>query len=213
MIIGPQLPHTEDPDLPSATDTSDATIARLRQRLACVPLTPEGDLDAEPIGDWCPAAVLVPLVRRPDGLSVLLTVRAPHLHHHPGQVSFPGGRVEPTDRSPHDTALRETEEEIGLARERVELLGQLPRYHTISGFAITPVVGLVTPPFALRIDHVEVSEVFEVPLHYLLDASNRECRAIDYQGRRREYAATVYQGRVIWGATAGILVSLGVHGI
>lgn len=156
--------------------------------------------------------MLVPIVRRPEGLQVLLTLRAPHLHHHPGQVSFPGGRVEPTDRSPPDTALRETEEEIGLPRDRIEVLGQLPRYHTISGFAITPVVGLVTPPFALRADPLEVAEVFEAPLSFLLDARNRERRAIDYRGQWREYEVTVYQGRVIWGATAGILVSLGAHG-
>lgn len=156
--------------------------------------------------------MLVPLVHRPDGLSVLLTQRAPHLHHHPGQVSFPGGRVEPGDRSPHDTALRETEEEIGLGRDRIEVLGLLPRYHTVSGFTITPVVALVTPPFELRIDRLEVTDAFEVPLPFLLDARNRERRGIDYQGQWREYEVTIYQGRVIWGATAGILVSLGVHG-
>mgnify|MGYP001810165274 CR=1 FL=1 len=212
MIPDPWLTPTEDPELSPIPDANDATIARLRQRLARPPAAAGGDLDAEPIGGWCLAAVLVPLVRRHDALTVLLTLRAPHLLHHPGQVSFPGGRVEASDRSPPDTALRETEEEIGLARERIEVLGQLPRYHTVSGFAITPVVGLVTPPFELSVDSLEVADVFEVPLPFLLDARNRERRAIDYQGQRREYQATVYQGRVIWGATAGILASLGVHG-
>ena len=117
-----------------------------------------------PPGPLRPAAVLVPIVLREPEPTVLLTRRTDHLHHHPGQVSFPGGRVEDQDASPIDTALRETEEEISLRRTHVELLGCLPQYQTGTGFDITPVVGLVTPPFDLQLDPFEVAEVFEVPL-------------------------------------------------
>lgn len=154
-----------------------------------------------------PAAVLVPLVSRPDGLQVLLTQRAAHLNDHAGQVSFPGGRVEPGDASREMTALREAEEEIGLARQRVELLGRLPEYHTITGFSVTPVVGYVEPPFDLRLDDFEVAEVFEVPLAFLLDPANHQRHTYLYQGRSRSYWAVPYQGRFIWGATAAMLVN------
>ncbi len=154
------------------------------------------------------AAVLVPLVVRDAELHVLLTQRTDHLHHHPGQISFPGGRVEAADASDVETALRETEEEIGLARHHVEIIGRLPRYHTVTGFAISPVVGLVSPPFELALDDFEVAEVFEVPLTFLLDPGNRERHAIEYAGVVREYFAMPWQGRFIWGATAGMLVSL-----
>src|SRR5204863_984877 len=122
-----------------------------------------------------PAAVLIPIVDRrqenPAGLSVLFTRRASHLRDHSGQVSFPGGRVAAADASPEATALREAFEEIGLAPARVELLGRLPEYHTRTGFRITPVVGLLLPPFELRADANEVEEIFEVPLDFLLDPS------------------------------------------
>ena len=154
------------------------------------------------------AAVLVPLVNRPDGLSVLLTQRTDHLHHHPGQISFPGGRIESEDGSALEAALRETEEEIGLSREHIEVLGHLPEYRTVTGFAITPFVGVVSPPLRLRLDDFEVAEVFEVPLAFLLDMRNEERHQIEYQGVLREYSAMPYQGRFIWGATAGMLVSL-----
>lgn len=155
-----------------------------------------------------PAAVLVPVVDRAGGLSVLLTKRTDHLHHHPGQISFPGGRVEETDTSPVMTALRETEEEIGLSPDRVELLGELSEYHTGTGFRVTPVVGLVHPPFELMLDDFEVAEAFEVPLSFLLDPLNRERHRIEYEGRMREYYAIPYRGYFIWGATAGILVQM-----
>lgn len=164
--------------------------------------------DGVPSGPLRPAAVLVPIVLREAEPTVLLTRRTDHLHHHPGQVSFPGGRVEEHDTSPIETALRETEEEINLHRAHVELLGCLPQYQTGTGFDITPVVGLVTPPFDLQLDPFEVAEVFEVPLSFLLDASNHQRHSAMIRGARREYYAMPYGGYFIWGATAGMLVSL-----
>lgn len=155
-----------------------------------------------------PAAVLVPVVPRGAELTVLLTKRTDHLHHHPGQISFPGGRVEHTDVSPVMTALRETEEEIGLLPDRVELLGELPEYCTGTGFRVTPVVGLVHPPFELTLDAFEVAEAFEVPLSHFLEPRNHQRHSVEYQGRMREFYAMPYGGYFIWGATAGILVSL-----
>lgn len=154
------------------------------------------------------AAVLIPVVRRDGALTVLLTQRTDHLHHHPGQISFPGGRVEAQDESVVEAALRETEEEIGLDRGRVEVVGRLPVYRTVTGFAIAPVVGVLTPPFELVPDDFEVAEVFEVPLDFLLDPGNRQRHSIEYAGATREYFAMPWQGRFIWGATAGMLVSL-----
>lgn len=161
-----------------------------------------------PSGPLRPAAVLVPIVLREPEPTVLLTRRTDHLHHHPGQVSFPGGRVEDQDTSPIDTALRETEEEISLRRAHVELLGCLPQYQTGTGFDITPVVGLVTPPFELQLDPFEVAEVFEVPLAFLLDTSNHQRHSAIIRGAKREYHAMPYGEYFIWGATAGMLVSL-----
>ena len=161
-----------------------------------------------PAGELTPAAVLLPLVVRLGGLQVLLTRRTDHLHHHPGQISFPGGRVEAHDLSPVMTALRETEEEIGLDPDRVELLGELPDYCTGTGFRVTPVVGLVHPPFELKLDAFEVAEAFEVPLSFLLDPANHQRHRMEYQGRMREYYAMPYGDYFIWGATAGMLVSL-----
>lgn len=164
--------------------------------------------DYVPSGELKPAAVLVPVVSRPDSLSVLLTKRTDHLHHHPGQISFPGGRVEASDVSPAMTALRETEEEIGLDPDRVELLGELPEYLTGTGFRVTPVVGLVHPPFELKLDAFEVAEAFEVPLAHFLDPANHQRHQMEYQGRLREYHAMPYGDYFVWGATAGILLSL-----
>jgi 8-oxo-dGTP pyrophosphatase MutT (NUDIX family) len=155
-----------------------------------------------------PAAVLVPVVARPESLTVLLTRRTEHLHHHPGQISFPGGRVEESDVTPVMTALRETEEEIGLDPDRVELLGELPEYFTGTGFRVTPVVGLVHPPFDLKLDAFEVAEAFEVPLAFLLDPANHKRHRAEHGGRMREYHAMPWHGYHIWGATAGMLVSL-----
>ncbi len=156
-----------------------------------------------------PAAVLVPLVERPQGYTVLLTQRTAHLEHHAGQISFPGGRAEEEDASPMETALREAEEEIGLHRRHVvEIAGFLDLYQTITGFLITPVVGFVTPPFELRLDAFEVAESFEVPLDFILDPQHHERRSMLYQGQPRQYYVISYKERFIWGATAAMLVNL-----
>ena len=155
-----------------------------------------------------PAAVLVPLVERPDGHTVLLTRRSEHLHDHPGQVSFPGGRLDDTDRGPIHAALRETAEEIGLGREYVELAGLLDGYETVTGYGVTPVVGFIQPGFALTLDGFEVAEAFEVPLAFFLDEASRRIHSRMRDGRRRYYYAFDYADRYIWGATAGMLVNL-----
>lgn len=154
------------------------------------------------------AAVLVPLVRRANGLQLLLTQRTSHLADHAGQISFPGGRVEPADGTREETALRETEEEIGLARDRVQLLGRLPEYEIPSGFRITPVVAWVEPPFDLKLDAFEVAAVFEAPLSHFLEPARYQRREYQFRGRHRHYMAIPYEGRYIWGATAGMLYSL-----
>lgn len=155
-----------------------------------------------------PAAVLFPIVVRPEGHTVLLTQRTAHLRDHAGQVSFPGGRVEAGDATPIDTALRETEEEIGLARRHIEILGFLPEYRTGTGFRVMPVVGLVHPPFDLRLDTFEVAEAFEVPLSFLLDTSNHQRHSLHHRGALRHYLAMPYGDYFIWGATAGMIRSL-----
>ena len=154
-----------------------------------------------------PAAVLVPLVERSGGYTVLLTQRTAHLEHHAGQISFPGGRAEDEDASPVHTALREAEEEIGLQRRHVvEIAGFLDLYQTVTGFLVTPVVGFVEPPFDLRLDAFEVAEAFEVPLEFILDPGNHEYRSMFYKGQQRHYYVIPYQDRHIWGATAAMLV-------
>ena len=155
-----------------------------------------------------PAAVLVPVIVRETGPTMLLTQRTAHLRDHAGQVSFPGGRCEEGDASPEATALREAEEEVGINAYQVEILGRLPEYRTGTGFIVTPVVGLVTPPLNLRLDDFEVAEVFEPPLEFLLDRNNHQRQSIEVRGVRREYWAMPWQGYFIWGATAGMLVTL-----
>ncbi|MGE4527194.1 MAG: CoA pyrophosphatase [Rhodospirillaceae bacterium] len=154
-----------------------------------------------------PAGVLVPLVEHDGGLSLLLTKRTDHLHHHAGQISFPGGRKEDGDPDITATALRETEEEIGLPPAAVQVLGVLPQYVTLTAYAITPVVGVVTQPFAPRPDPFEVADVFEVPLAHVLDPAQHQRHFREENGRRRGYYAIPYGDRLIWGATAGILVN------
>lgn len=185
-------------------------LAELRRRLATrspLEFTVYGDDGAGRAGTTA-AAVLIPVIAHADGLTVLFTQRTHHLKSHSGQVSFPGGRAEPGDASAEFTALREAQEEIGLAPERVEILGRLPEYHTRTGFRVTPVIGLVEPPLALAPDPREVASVFEVPLAYLLDPANRERRTREYQGASVGFYVFEYEGHVIWGATAGMLVNL-----
>jgi 8-oxo-dGTP pyrophosphatase MutT (NUDIX family) len=136
-----------------------------------------------------------------------LTRRTAHLNDHAGQISFPGGRAEPGDADPAQTALRETAEEIGLEAERVEVLGRLHPYVTVTGYRVTPVVGLLTPPLELRPDDFEVAEVFEVPLKFLLDPANHQRNSVSYEGRERHYYAMPYRHYYIWGATAGMLMN------
>ncbi len=154
------------------------------------------------------AAVLVPIVNRPSGLTVLLTQRTAHLRDHAGQVCFPGGCCEPADLSPIATALRESHEEVGVVPDQVEILASLPDYFTSTGYRVTPVVGLVTPPLNLQLDDFEVAEVFEPPLEFLLDPASYHQHALERDGTVHYYWAVPWQGRFIWGATAGMLVNL-----
>lgn len=186
------------------------TLARLRKALSSVPFPASVYLveDCGEGNDLIPAAVLFSIVLREDEPSVLLTQRNPDLKDHPGQISFPGGRVEQQDRSPADTALREAEEEIGLDPACVEVVGYLPAYRTVTGFLVTPVVAIVTPPVDLCPDPGEVAEVFEVPLSFLLDSANHKRHTIQLQGKVRDFFAVPYGDRFIWGATAGIILGL-----
>ena len=154
-----------------------------------------------------PAAVLVPIVLRAD-LTVLLTQRAHDMPSHPGQISFPGGKLEECDATPVDCALREAQEEIGLPPANVEPLGFLDSYRTGTGFQISPVVGLVRPEFEPVLEEREVLEVFEVPLAFLMNPANHQRASREWRGRQRFFYAMPYQGRYIWGATAGILKNL-----
>ena len=190
----------------------------LRRRFAAPPdWTPEIQGDASRFGQRPPtaASVLVPLVMRDDGLRVLLTQRTAHLRSHAGQVSFPGGRAEPKDADAVATALRETEEEVGLNRSHIEVIGCMPIYATGSGYLITPVVGLVEPGFTLTIDAFEVAEAFEVPLHFLMTPAHHRRHSAEFEGERRQYLSMPWQGDnpqappyFIWGATAAMLRNL-----
>ncbi len=184
------------------------SVAWLRARCAEARPRPAVEEEGRSGRDTVAAAVLVPIIDRPSGLTVLLTQRTAHLRDHPGQVSFPGGRCEPRDADPQATALREAEEEVGLRPDQVEVIGCLPEYATSTGFRVTPVVGVVTPPLNLRLDDFEVAEVFEPPLSFLLDATNFRRESVLYQGVQREFWAVPWEGRYIWGATAGMLVGL-----
>lgn len=184
------------------------TVEWLRQGFplarAC-PVAREAPLQQrEPVA----AAVLVPIVVRPSGLTVLLTQRTAHLRDHAGQISFPGGRCETGDDSPIATALRESSEEVGIEPQQVEILGTLPDYFTGTGFCVTPVVGLVLPPLNLRLDDFEVADVFEAPLEFLMDDANYRRESLEIAGQMRTYWAVPWQEYFIWGATAGMLVCL-----
>ena len=154
-----------------------------------------------------PAAVLLPIVNRPEGLSVLLTLRASDLRAHSGQVAFPGGKIDEGE-TPREAALREAREEIGLEERFVEPLGWLDPYLTGTGFRVAPLVALVEPTFALRVNKREVAEVFETPFAFLMDPANHRLDEREWQGRVRRFYAMPHEGRYIWGATAGILRNL-----
>ena len=160
--------------------------------------------------DLKPASVLVPLVMHADAITVLLTQRTAHLKDHAGQISFPGGRAEPSDADAVETALREAQEEVGLMSQHVQVLGTLPEYFTISNYRVTPVVALLTPPFDLQADPHEVETIFEVPLAFLMDGRHHQRHSIELptgQGRRGFYSMP-YQDFFIWGATAAMLRNL-----
>ena len=186
----------------------------LREHWAQVPLVaPERPGDGNRFPGRAPraASVLVPLVMRDAGLTVLLTRRTDALKDHAGQISFPGGGVDAADASVWDTALREAEEEIGLDRQHVEPLGLLPVYSTVSAFEVTPCVGLVRPGFALRLQADEVAEAFEVPLGFLMDPSHHRRHRMQFMGMDREFLSMPWpdeSGYFIWGATAAMLRNL-----
>ena len=198
-------------------------FARVRTRLTHdVPegltdpsVTPRrGDHDADPVMKKIaevrpirPAAVLVPVIDHPEP-TVLLTQRTAHLPDHPGQISFPGGKIDDTDRDPRASALREAEEEIGLDRSHVETLGYLDLYMTTLGYRIVPVIARVKPGFALTLNASEVDSTFEVPLRFLMESNNFQRHSRDWQGMTRFYYAIPYGERYIWGVTAGILRNL-----
>lgn len=155
-----------------------------------------------------PAAVLAPIIMRPEGWTMLFTQRAEETPAHPGQISFPGGRVHESDRDAVHTALRETREEIGIDLSFIEPLGAWDQYETGTGYRITPIVGLVKPGFALTLDPREVASVFEAPLSFLFDPANHERRTGEWRGFQRTFYAMPYEGRFIWGATAGMIRAL-----
>lgn len=173
-----------------------------------------GDHDLDPVSAKVaqvrpirPAAVLVPIVEHPEP-TVLLTQRAQHLPDHPGQISFPGGKIDKSDESPLHSALREAEEEVGLDRGHVEPLGYLDLYMTTLGYRIVPLIARVKPGFALTLNTGEVDNVFEVPLAFLMDVANHQRHSREWQGLTRYYYAITFEERYIWGVTAGILRNL-----
>lgn len=167
----------------------------------------DGDVLETADGDLTPAAVLVPVVDRPRP-TVILTERPLTMRKHPGQISFPGGRIDPGDDGPVAAALREAEEEIALPPHRVEVVGIADLYRTITGFEVTPVVGVVPPDLDLRPQPGEVAAMFEAPLDYLLDPRHQIVRTVQWQGRERRYYEIEWESRRIWGATAAMIVNL-----
>ena len=191
--------------------------AALRRRFAAPPpWSPETSGDGRLFEgrERAAASVLVPLVERAAGLTVLLTQRSANLRDHAGQISFPGGRAEASDADAVATALRETEEEVGLARRHIEVIGWLPEYRTVTYYDVTPVIGLVQPPFELQLDAQEVSEVFEVPLAFLMNPAHHQRHRFELGGYQREFLSMPWprndgaEPHFIWGATAAMLRNL-----
>lgn len=180
----------------------------LRERCAALMSQPAACEPEADVRGAIPAAVLIPIIDRPTGLTVLLTQRTAHLRDHGGQISFPGGREEPEDGSSVTTALREAQEEVGIRPGQVEVLGRLPEYWTSTGFRVTPVIGLVSLPLNLQLDDFEVADVFEPPLVFFLDPGHYRREAREHAGQRRHYWTVPWGDRFIWGATAGMLVCL-----
>ena len=205
-VLSPR-PNGLSPDLPA-----------LRRRLLDpIDLSRRGDRvrgdhdlnpEFEPTSPLRRAAVLVPMIERTAGVTLLLTQRSAHLPSHAGQISFPGGALEPDDPDERTTALRESQEEVGIKPDQVELLGRLDSYITRTGFLITPFVGIVHPPITIAADPFEVADVFEVPLAFLMDPDNVRRDSRDLLGKLRHFYAIPYGERYIWGATAGMLINL-----
>ncbi len=193
-----------DLELPSLDRILEPTGAGVR---GDKDLNPDDWVDPKDRPDLRLAAVLVPIIEHEAGPTVLLTRRADHLNSHSGQVAFPGGKVEPGE-TPVDGALREAEEEVGLHRSFVDVVGFLNPYETGTGFRILPVISFVRPGFSLTSDPGEVAEIFEVPLGFLMNVENHERHSVFWRGKRRAYYAMPYQGHYIWGATAGMIRNL-----
>ena len=172
--------------------------------------TSDFDLNADgpPRRDLRAAGVLVPLIDGPRGLELILTKRSTRLRHHPGQVAFPGGRMDPEDRDPVDAALREAEEEIGLPRSLVDVIGTLPGHQTVTSYHMTPVIGHVRAPFDALAEEAEVAEIFHVPFEAVTDRARFTIEGRIWQGRLRRYYTVPYGPYYIWGATARILRGL-----
>ncbi len=210
------VPVTGRDDHMAAVPAQRLAPEALRRRFAASPewtVERRGDAAGLDASQLTPAAVLVPLVLRDDHLTVLLTERTTTMRQHAGQISFPGGRQDAGDADAIATALREAQEEVGLRAEHVEVIGQLPAYHTVTHYAVTPVVGLVQPAFDLQTQASEVAHAFEAPLAYLMDPAHHQRHSFDVAGQRREFLSmpwTDAQGRehFIWGATAAMLRNL-----
>lgn len=192
---------------------SSVTVSDLRRALAAPPAAARGDHDLNPelgpiAGALRAAAVLCPVARRPEGLAVILTLRPATMRAHAGQVAFPGGKIDPGDRGPLDAALRESREEIGLRPHQVEVLGELERYDTRTGFRVSPFVGLVEPGFQPVPEPGEVDAVFEIPLDFLMDAANHRRMSRAFRGVERHFWSMSHGGRLVWGATAGMIRAL-----
>ena len=188
----------------SLADRLREALERGRERR---PVLLEGDVLEGAEGDLMPAAVLVAVVDRPSP-TVILTERPETMRRHPGQISFPGGRIDPGDDGPVAAALREAEEEIALPQTCVQLVGMADVYRTVTGFEVTPVIGVVPPGLALRPQPGEVAAMFEAPLDYLLDPRRQIVRTAQWRGRERSYYEIEWEGRRIWGATAAMIVNL-----
>ena len=191
--------------------TRHEIIRRLATRPPIEDLLTADDLEKQRLAasaaSLTPAAVLLLVVNHPGEPTVVFTQRTAHLADHAGQISFPGGRVEEVDEGPAQTALREAREEVGIDPAGIEILGELPDYHTSTGYRVRPVVGWAERPLSYAPDPYEVADVFEVPLRFLLEPANHRYESAFYKGRLRHYWAMPWEGRFIWGATAGMLVT------
>jgi 8-oxo-dGTP pyrophosphatase MutT (NUDIX family) len=217
LIADPQAVPVagRDAHLPAVEATRLESVT-LRQRFAAPPVWQaerRGDAAGLDAAGLTPAAVLVPLVLREDAITVLLTERTATLRHHAGQISFPGGRQDAGDADAVATALREAQEEVGLQARHVEVIGQLPTYHTVTHYAVTPVVGFVQPAFVLQTQASEVAHAFEVPLAFLMNPAHHQRHRFEFAGQTREFLSMPWTDALgrehfIWGATAAMLRNL-----